>query len=70
MTLVGLFVRLLGVAAAVLPLVFRDNILKSAGIQETLVSHYAFNIVGFGVGCALWSWGKRLDQRLNRAGKT
>ena len=66
MTLAGLFVRLLGLAAGLMVLVFRDNVLEGTRFERSIVIHYAFILVSFFVCVSIWSCGKWLDRRLHQ----
>ena len=69
MKLVGPFVKLVGLAAAVLLLANQDSLLRIIGVRETMVSYFAFGFASFFVCCASWLYAKRLDQRAQQARK-
>ena len=69
MTLPGLFVRLIGLAAAMMVLAFRDFELEGTRFERSMAIYYAFSFVSFFIFVGIWSCGKWLDRRLNHRRK-
>lgn len=69
MSLVGLFVKVAGLAAALLLLANEESLLRIVGFRESMVSYFAFAFVSFFICCGGLLYGKRLDQRSRQAPK-